>query len=93
MTKEEAYGCLYSHGLNDEQITEIIKAITHKPYERFLPCKYCGCNRRATWFGTYSATGDTFVRLVCRGCGLQIDGKNEADAKRKWNERMREESE
>ena len=38
MTKEEAYGCLYSHGLNDEQIEEIIKAISHT---KRLNCDKC----------------------------------------------------
>ena len=53
--------------------------------ERFLPC-LCGKNRRERW---YTNNEDWSVKLVCYYCGLSVTGKNEKDAKRKWNEYMR----
>lgn len=46
MTKEEAYGCLYSHGLNDEQIKEIIKAITHIKRQNCDKCAMYGSGNK-----------------------------------------------
>ena len=89
MTKEQAYKCLHEHGLNDEQIVEIEKALKHKEYIRFLPCK-CGYNRREMWFGFDTKTGEHHVELVCKKCGYKVSGKNEADAKREWNESVGE---
>lgn len=72
----------------DEALKMGIKALEKqtKPYERFEPC-LCGCNRRERWVGVSDGKG--FVRYVCMKCGLSVDGKNGADAKRKWNEYMR----
>ena len=85
MTKEQAYGCMYAHGImDDEYIKEIARAILRKPSVKCLPCT-CGCKRRATWFCTDTNTGERYVKLVCVKCGNSVVGKNEADAKRNWN--------
>lgn len=74
---------------NDDEILDfirnsidLIKPKNRSPYIHFIPC-ICGTNRRERWF---SKDG---VRYVCKNCGLSVDGANEADAKRKWNEYMR----
>ena len=46
MTKEEAYGCLYSHGLKDEQIKEIIQAITHIKRQNCDKCAMYGSGNK-----------------------------------------------
>lgn len=65
------------------------KLVKRKQTEKFLPC-ICGCNRRESW---YSNNEDWEVKLVCYRCGLSVTGKNEKDAKRKWNEYVRAEKE
>lgn len=62
------------------------KLVPIKKYERFLPCK-CGCNRRSHW--SCWNRGENTVLLECNRCGLEVAGKNEADAKRNWNETMK----
>lgn len=96
MTNTEAIEILNTYDLTDDNEDEefkealgmAIKALEKqtKPYERFEPC-LCGCNRRDKWVGF--GGGEEFVRYVCMKCGLSVDGKNGADAKRKWNEYMR----
>ena len=52
--------------------------------EKYLPC-ICVKNRLESW---YANEEDWSVKLVCYHCGLSVTGKNEKDAKRKWNEYM-----
>ena len=63
-------------------LSEAIKKLTPKKYEKFLPC-LCGKNARDRWY----SKGE--VKLVCKYCGLSVSGKNGADAKRRWNDYMR----
>lgn len=63
------------------------KLVPIKRYERFIPC-VCGCNRRTTWFITNNS--ELRVSLECKRCGLEVAGKNEADAKHNWNRLIRE---
>lgn len=74
---------------DDEILAAIQRYIDHKkplnktPYSRYEPC-LCGTNRRDKWFSTEG------VKLVCKNCGLSVSGNNEADAKRRWNNYMKE---
>lgn len=54
--------------------------------EKLLPC-ICGCKRREHWYGT---NDENRIILKCRKCGFKAAGKNEADARRKWNEAVKE---
>lgn len=65
-----------------QRCIDLKKRSNRMPYSRYMPC-LCGTNSRERWF---SKEG---VRLVCRNCGLSVDGANEADAKRRWNEYMK----
>lgn len=63
------------------------KLVPIKRYERFLPC-VCGCNRRIHW--SVVNNNEYGVILECKRCGLEVTGKNEADAKHNWNKLIRE---
>jgi len=65
------------------------KLIPIKQEEKFLPCT-CGSNRREHWFRW---TGDhEEITLCCMRCGKRVSGISEADAKHKWNDMIRSES-
>ena len=78
MTLEELKIEAKRHGYRLNKIT---------PYEKFIPCK-CGCNRRNVYYGFEWETGD-YVAYECKKCKAYIKGKNNNDAKRVWNEKMR----
>lgn len=56
--------------------------------EKLLPC-ICGGKRREHWISAGSEKG---IILKCSKCGFKATGKNEADARRKWNEAVKENS-
>ena len=60
----------------------VCEATPEKPRpEKLLPCK-CGCTRREHWFGNKP---DRRAILICKKCGFEVGGKNQADVRRKWN--------
>ena len=63
------------------------KLIKDTQYEKFLPCRRCGLNRRERHCGFVN--GDSYVRYVCIKCGYYVEGKTENEAKHNWNEKMR----
>ena len=92
MTRQQAINSLYDYGMSEDQVNEIIDAIqapfpNRKPYTRFKPCT-CGANRRDRWYGNSRETGNPYVMLICKNCGMSVYGNNEEDAKRKWNEQI-----
>ena len=68
--------------LNLLQESNLIKK---KERVKFLPCK-CGYNRREHWF---AVGNDMQEILVCKKCGFEVRGKNEEDARRNWNEAVK----
>lgn len=58
----------------------------HPGPEKLLPC-ICGCKRREHWYNSDREKG---IILKCSKCGFKATGKNEADARRKWNEAVKE---
>ena len=63
------------------------KLIKDTTYEKFLPCKKCGHNRRKKRYGFYKSSSS--IIYVCMKCGYYVDGKNEKEAKHNWNEKMK----
>ena len=68
--------------LNLLQESNLIKK---KERVKLLPCR-CGCKRREHWF---AAGNDMQAILVCEKCGFEVRGKNEEDARRNWNEAVK----
>ena len=62
--------------------------IPQKKQEKFIPCT-CGCNRREHWI--QFVDGGIETTLKCCKCGKKASGMSEAEAKRNWNEMIREE--
>ena len=59
--------------------------------ETFIPC-LCGGNRRQLTYIPRRPDGNSHV-YICMNCGKRGPyGKNPTDAKRKWNEMIREET-
>lgn len=56
-----------------------------RKYEKLIPC-VCGCNRRDHFYGWKN--GEDIVTLRCKRCGKEAPGRNEADARRNWNNAM-----
>ena len=54
--------------------------------EKLLPC-ICGCKRRERRYGIKD---ENRIIIKCRKCEFKAAGKNEADARRKWNEAVKE---
>ena len=53
-----------------------------KGYTKFVPCRFCGSNRRIKWYSKNEIT------LECKGCGKKISGRNGNEAKINWNRLM-----
>lgn len=63
------------------------EAVNKNPkQEKLLPC-ICGGKRRERWYGMKD---ENSIILKCCKCGFRAAGKNEADARRKWNEAVKE---
>lgn len=63
------------------------EAVKENPkQEKLLPC-ICGRKRMEYWSG---AGSENRIILKCPKCGFKATGKNEADARRKWNEAVKE---
>lgn len=61
---------------------------TPKKRPSFLPCK-CGKNRR--WHYMTNSDGNLGIYYECMSCGfVSPSGKNERDAREKWNEAVKE---
>lgn len=91
--RHEAEHCLETTeafvDLIDAQPT--IDARIRKRPEKFRPCT-CGCNRRTHSYLYRMSSREESVVLQCMKCGFSVEGKNEMDARRKWNEMIREKS-
>ena len=91
--RHEAEHCLETTGafvdLIDAQPT--IDATVRKRPEKFIPCT-CGCNRREHHYVYKMSSREESVILKCMKCCFSVEGKNEMDARRKWNEIIREKS-
>ena len=66
-----------------------VDATVIKRPEKFIPCT-CGCNRREHHYVYNMSSREESVILKCMKCGYSIQGKNEMDARRKWNEAIRD---
>lgn len=71
--------------VNDSVPVQESNLIRKKERVKFLPCR-CGYNRREHWF---AAGNDMQEILVCKKCGFEVRGKNEEDARRNWNEAVK----
>lgn len=71
---------------------EAVEKMAGTPKKRpsFLPCK-CGKNRR--WHYMTNSDGNLGIYYECMSCGfVSPSGKNERDAREKWNEAVKEAS-
>jgi len=75
--------------LKKEAKAQGYKLIPIKAEEKFLPCT-CGSNRREHWSRWNGK--EMIITLQCIRCGKRVSGISEADAKHKWNDMIRSES-